>query len=492
MSEAQYSYEQVMAARAKLWQMGDLVWKLDPTQVEIYNFLNNRQEKTLVVNCSRRLGKSYMLLIIAIEICIRKPRAVIKYLQPEVKMIEINIMPVMEEILADCPQELRPTYHIKKNMYIFPNGSQIQLAGTDNNGHEKLRGGNANLCIIDEAGFVTNKLDYIIRSVLIPTTTLTKGKILLSSTSPTEPDHPFAKYMEDAEIKGTLIKKTIYDALNDHKKLKNPRITESMIQEIIDSYPGGARHEGFRREYLCETVRDGDNSVIPEFTDEVEKDIVVEWPRPAFCTKYVAMDIGHKDLTVALFAYYDFENAIIVVEDEIVMSGPKMTTDSLAQAIKKKEQDLWTDKLTLEFSEPYLRVSDNNLILINDLQRLHGLTFIPTQKDNKDAAINLVRMTIANHEMYINPRCKTLIAHLRRATWNKDRTKFTRSADNGHFDALDALVYLVRNINKSKNPFPKGYKFRSLTDRDAVFYTDSFKDNTEHSQFKKLFKPRKT
>jgi len=169
------------------------------------------------------------------------------------------------------------------------------------------------------------------------------------------------------------------------------------------------------------------------------------------------MDIGSKDLTVVLFAYYDFKNGVLVVEDEIVMNGPSMTTDKLAAEIKAKEKKLWTNPVTLEVQPPLLRVADNNLIMINDLRRLHDISFIPTKKDDKIAALNTLRMKIANREIYINPRCKTLVAHIRHATWNKARTAFTRSRDKGHYDALDSLTYMVRNINYNKNPYPPGY-----------------------------------
>jgi hypothetical protein len=34
---------------------------------------------------------------------------------------------------------------------------------------------------------------------------------------------------------------------------------------------------------------------------------------------------------------------------------------------------------------------------------------------------------------------------------------FGRSPDNGHYDCVDALIYLCRNIVFSKNPYPAHY-----------------------------------
>ena len=104
-------------------------------------------------------------------------------------------------MLEDCPLELRPVYKTQGNVWLFPNGSRINIAGTDGKNYNKLRGGNAHLCIVDEAGFCSD-LKHIINSILIPLTTITKGRIVLSSTTPTEPDHEFNEYMEYAELNG--------------------------------------------------------------------------------------------------------------------------------------------------------------------------------------------------------------------------------------------------------------------------------------------------
>src|SRR5690606_7784556 len=109
--------------------------------------------------------------------------------------------------------------------------------------------------------------------------------------------------------------------------------------------------------------------------------------------------------------------------------------------------------------EPYKRVSDNNLVVINDLYMLHRIVFLPTQKHDKESQINQLRQLIRECKLIINPKCKVLIDHLKSATWDRNRKGFSRSKDKGHFDAIDALIYFVRNVDISKNPYPKGYSF---------------------------------
>lgn len=432
-----------------LWRKAILHWKLDKNQLEMYDFCRNKPDKIIVIGSSRQLGKSYFLTVLAIETCLKNPYVIVKFIAPKVKDIKRIISPLVREITADSPPELKPAYNSQDHIFKFQNGSEIQLAGTDNGHAESIRGNKAHLCIIDEAGFCDD-LDYIVNSILIPTTTTTQGKIVMASTPSKAPDHPFMNFLKKAELDARFIKKTIYD---------NPRLTEDDINQIADAL-GGKDTTDFKREYLVEMVTSEDDAVIPEFTPALEQTIAKEWPRPVYFDSYVAMDIGSKDLTVALFGYYDFLAGKIIIEDEVVLSGKKMLTDSLAELIKLKESSLWTHPMTGQIKEPSLRVADNNnLILLNDLAVKHNISFIPTLKDNADAALNNMRMLLRSERIIINPRCKTLIYHLKSAIWNRARTSYARSADQGHYDAVDALKYLCRNINFNKNPYPSNYQF---------------------------------
>jgi hypothetical protein len=834
----------VLEARAKLWQMGIVVWKLDVTQKMLYDFFHKELQKVIVVNASRRLGKSFFLLTLALEQCLKYPKSIVKYIQPETGMIRKNLNPDFEQMLQDCPIEMRPKFHTQDNMWVFPNGSKIHLAGTDNGNYDKLRGGNCltadtliltptghkrivdinigdivygynedgstsetkvvnkyyngkqevtdiyiknqyvgactdghtwltsdlqhimrnpeayatkelkfsdidekkkrivrslvdipcgevhekdayligaflgdgcctnsrnsltfasgndiipkviatkmncnykvsgnnkysitsssekgkhskkltfgyydswlknknsyqknfdidivntwdresclqllagltdtdgnvhynkkdnslewsyttvniglvlniqnlvfkltqfnpsikvrnhtgnneytvrirnsffvkkllkeitpflglkykgyqewmdtqssrdtgtftkitkgnryvadvfdlevdnkthlyltahglvthncHLALIDEAGFCTD-LKHIINSILIPLTSLTKGRIVLSSTTPPTPDHEFNEYMEYAEKEGTLIRKTILDAVEDHKSELYPRITEEIVADILKAYPGGVENQAFKTEYLCQKIYNSDDSVLPEFTAEVQLDTILDWPRPVFYDQYTAMDIGFVDLTVVLFAYWDYDNGKLVIEDEYVENGPKLTTTTLAEQIKKKEANLWTNKLTREFKPPYKRVSDNNLIVINDLTVDHGLFFQATDKHDKHSYLQLLRTMIENRDVVINPRCKTLIMHMRTASWDKSKKDFKRSADGGHYDALAALLYLSRNIDKTRNPYPNGYRHSQLGTAGNVFIRnkDQSEVNAEYQKLEKMFK----
>jgi len=104
---------------------------------------------------------------------------------------------------------------------------------------------------------------------------------------------------------------------------------------------------------------------------------------------------------------------------------------------------------------PYLRISDNNLQTIADINQ-HGLTFVPTRKDDKELQVNNLREWVRGYKIFIHPRCRRLIAQLASTVWNKNRTSYERNTE-GHGDLLDSLVYLVRNVRRDRDPRPAGY-----------------------------------
>jgi PBSX family phage terminase large subunit len=446
----------------KLWRLGNLEWKLRGIQKDMRRAIVDNPDSQTVFLVSRRSGKSHVLCTVATETCIKTPNSIVKYVCPKQKMVKTIVRPIMRVILEDCPLDVMPEYKEADKKYVFPNGSEIQFAGSDAGNIENLRGGFSQLCLVDEAGFVDD-LDYAVKSVLSPTTKTVNGKIVLASTPSRSPDHEFmSKFVDRADADGTLIKYTIHD---------NPMFTEDIIQKTIKEYTGGYNDPQFRREYLCEIEVDSETKVVPEYTSELEKDIVFIPEIPSHYDIYVSGDPAARDLTVILFGIFDFMRSQLVILDELVMGGKNthITTQEIADGIRRKEKLLFTNSLTGEVKNPHLRVMDNNnLILIHDLFQEHGLQFLPTAKDNKDAQVNKLRMWLKQGKLIIHPKCLNLRYQLKMARWkvdgNNNRKGFEHIGESSdgklkanHCDAVDALLYMVRNVDINKNPYPVDY-----------------------------------
>src|SRR5260221_343753 len=146
-----------------------------------------------VIGCARRLGKSYLLLLIAVMVCLRKAGAKVRYAAPYREQLTEILEPIMNSIIADAPQAYRPVWH--KGRWIFPhNGSSIVPAGVNNGNAEKLRGPWCDLFIVDEAGSVS-KLKYLVTDIAVPQFMDNDGEIvkgrrlLIASSPPKTPAH---------------------------------------------------------------------------------------------------------------------------------------------------------------------------------------------------------------------------------------------------------------------------------------------------------------
>jgi hypothetical protein len=463
-----------------LWRKGVLVWKLNSAQKKLHELFYKSNYKTPVFNLHRRFGKSRSLLVIALEYCLRTPGTTVHYACPTAVMATKIVIPEMRKLLNDCPDDLRPKYFKHDKAFEFPNGSKIQIEGCDDGNADRLRGTSTNLGIVDEAGFVKD-LDYLINDILMPQTLTTKGRLVLSSTPPASTDHPFVHFVRKAELNDAYLRMNIMETLNliknDAKHLQHIKLEDV---EIIRENQG-EDSATWKREYMVEIISDMDRQVVPEFTDQLEKEVVTEWVRPHYFDSYVSMDPGLVDNTGVLFGYVDFNSAKLIIEDEFVVNGNQVTTENIASMIKLKEAQLWNREGITH--KVYMRISDNEPILLNDLAQLHNMIFIPTRKDEKEAAINDLRIKIRQKKIIIHPRCKNLISQLKTAMWNKRRSSYERSDMHGHFDLVDCLLYMVRNVHWNRNPFPnQGY------DLDTQFaHGRMTKLSKEHMAIKGIF-----
>lgn len=462
----------------ELYRRGNLSWKCHSVQKEMYEIYHNAApNSTLVWLLARQSGKSYLISLLAIEQAFKKPHSIIKILT-DTKVHAKNIYDkIFQEILHDCPEDLKPQFLKAQYLYEFPNGSQIQLAGSDSGHFEKLRGQKSVAVFVDEAGFC-NQLDHIVKSILLPTTTHTGGKIVLASTPPEVSEHDFLLFIEKAKFDNYLTVKTIYE---------NPLMTPEGI-ERMEKEMGGKDSEKFQREYLCKIIKNSETTVIPEFTEDLQKEIVREWPTPPHRDCYVSMDLGGKDLTFVVFGYFDFRGNKIVIEDEIVMDMRKKDNNikTLMDNIINKESSLWKDPYTLEPIKPYIRVSDINPIVTKEIYTLSNgrVNFINPNKMDKVGAIHDLRVLLQSKRIIIHPRCTNLIRHLENVRWSNSRvkTEFARSADDGHYDGVDALIYLIKSLIYSKNPYPANFDFP----QGDIMVNPRFKGN-DFSVYRKIF-----
>ncbi len=440
------------------WETGTLGYRLRNIQKKIRKEWLAASTKFLkyYIECTRRLGKSSYGLIWLSEDCIKNPGSMSAFFAPVKEGLKDYIKPIIDQTFSDCPEDLRPTLDSSLTL-TFPNGSKIIFRGSNNQQH-RVRRGNAFRRVFVDEGRDVDDLDNLVDSVIIPSLFSTLGRLLISSTPADSEDHPLHAIMQAAQREGWYSHYTIYDANRyDPEDFPLARI-ELWKKETKDPI-------AWAREYLAQWVKDPTKTVIPEWQDAYIQPAPRDECFP-FYHKYAALDSGVTDKTAGLLAYYDFRRAVLFVEDEFTLQDSEVRTDRIAREFKDRERAL-DYQLIHDRKDPryrdlnqhqklFRRVADNNnLILVNDLNSLYSLDFFPTGKDELVAMINLCREFVKDGRIIVDARCAELIGCLRNGVWDKKREKLAKSKIFGHFDALMALVYLVRNIDQHSNPVPK-------------------------------------
>ncbi len=361
------------------------------------------------------------------------------------------LLPIFNLLLTDCPEDLRPQWKQFDGRWTFQNGSYIQLCGCNNKQFDNLRGNKSDLFILDEAAQI-DELDIVVRSIALPqllSSVHPNKRIILPSTPPTTPDHAFKRYAETAQGRGA------YSVFDINRSWYNKHDIEQLIEEM-----GGLASTNVRRELFCQFVTDEALQIVPEWTGhpeyvaEVERDDYFQ-----FWQVMEGLDIGYRDFTAWIGGYWDFNKAKLIIEDEIALRENDFTTDELVVRVEEKEDQYrkWGNTKRIR------RIADNsNLNMLADLSRLKKLYFVPVSKKNgKEWMVNQLRQFIKAGKLVINPRCKMLIASLEFGIWKRGRDEFERSEELGHYDFIDALVYLVAGLLPAVqgiNPIPPLYQ----------------------------------
>lgn len=443
-------------AKAEAWRRGELFYLLHVTQRSIYTKIAKSKSRRHFLCCSRRLGKSFLLTILAFEAALRKPGARILYLAPWAKDATDIVKEASAKILPDCPSDLVPEWGSQSREFTFRNGSVIKIRGTNGETAQFLRGGSADLVVLDEIGLMDD-LAHVVNDVVTPMTLTTNGSVILATTPARTPGHDSKKLCDECFADGCGFEFTLLDAphLSDDQKAVALRSAGEKLEDIAGIIAGtdAPKTTTALREYFCKWISDAGSMIVPEFDAEAKVNIVRVVDRPPFFDAYVAMDPGMVDNTGILFGYWDVKEQRLVIERD--WKETHAGTPEIAFAIKRIEKELWSDLPV------FMRVCDTEKRLISDLIRSFDLPFSPADKRDSAAAVWNMRMMVKSRQIIIKPECKDLVRQLEHATWNTRGTDMARDSSSegtdGHWDLVAALKYLCRHIVRQRNPYPAGY-----------------------------------
>jgi hypothetical protein len=441
-----HSYARDVAARA-----GVLTHLRTRTQREAHElWLRGQGMSVFHLDCTRRFGKTFDAAMKAFEVVATHPNAVVRYCAPTKLMGRTFVMPAFQWVSERVPPELRPRFDRQDTCWRWPNGGVCYLGSAESIADlEAQVGTECDLAIADEAGkWPMGHLTHWITSVIMSQfLTRPHGRVFVPSTPPLSPAHDLSTIRKEAVENKLYARYTIKDL--DHIG----QAERERLEAEIYKKEGG--ETAVMRELYCEYVTDDTMAIIPEMR-HVRGDVIVDnMVRPQFFDTYISADFGFSDLTVVLFAYYDFTKALLCIEDELVFKNTAAIT--IGRKVMEKRRELWGVG-----NRPRAQVADVALQTIADMAEstkgdpLGACVFGSVEKTDADAALNTARSMLGEKRVRIHKtRCPVLVDHLSNGIWsNHRRTSFDRSDLFGHFDAIDAFKYLVRHVDWRRNPTP--------------------------------------
>lgn len=502
------------------WRDGQLAWMLRPQQLQIYETVWGlietlraaRRERddwtkgrtrgnaiTLplagppksadqayrvgVVVASRKIGKSFLEVLIAGEFCLRYPRSIVRITAPTAVEARSIFEPEFEKVFQEAPAECKPRTKGIDRDWVFPNGSRIVLRGADMKPN-RLRGPSSDLNLVDEASYV-GRLQYVVNSILYPMTINTKGATILCSTLNQEPSSEFNAFYEKCAALGQAAILPITEAGFTEEELRQER-------EAVDQVT-------WEIEYLCQMGRDPNVTIVPEWTPEVASACTVDapsfdprHPEMLYWQRLAAIDYGTVDNTVILTGYFAFDTQILWITNEELLVGAEVTAGRVAECLRLLEAEDAKDRPRHPDGPEIVRAADHNIEMNQSLTQDHGLLTTKINKSELENMVNMLRTWVKAGRVKVSPKCTSLIACLKNGTWTTTagtrpgaprKRVFARTSivdakrrPLNHFDALAAAIYMCIRAHSIKdvNPIPGNFITQSQESTFGLYSPERF------------------
>lgn len=389
---------------------------LRPAQLRLVELLDcvgtSVASRRVVGHYHRNAGKSFVGAEYAIETIMKSPGPPVLYLGPTEKQVRGIVMPNIAAILKWCPPEIKPAFNKQDSSFVFPNG-ELVLGSSDRGFADSHRGKDWRLVILDESAFYS-ELDYLIKDVLMPRVIPVNGRILLISTSPKTPSHPFGNEVRNAIENGTYLRLSVDD---------NPLITPQLRAEYVHESEG-EHTSTFKREYLCELVVDEKFAVLPGKVPVSGHTIT---PSRVITSGYIDLN-SVSCLVVCVTA----DSAVHAVH-EIFFDREEISP--VLQKVMEYEAR-WKLPVSRLLWGPKIK---------EVVPKLVSMGFSGSVPENYSifSAPAGIRTMQEKGTLFIDRDCQRLARHCSDAVWNDGRTRFESSGDGGHFEGVHALGILA-------------------------------------------------
>lgn len=432
-----------------LWRRGDLEFLLWDQQLPIWQAMDDLPPHIVefVVLCARQFGKSSLGVLRALSRAIKMRDCCILIMGPDTRQTKDIVRPKMRFLTQTAPKGLIKQMKAENRFHVYHDLNQnasdyteIILGGMNENSTSQ-RGKTVQEIFVEEIGDQNG--DNFVESMesdLGPSMTHSKnGKITYLTTVPPIPDHPFITHtMVEAEKNKAIKIFTIDD---------NKALTQQQYDNCV-TRAGGKDTTSYKREYLCQVVRDENRVVLPDWEQAKNVRYML---LPDVLRMHVTIDWGGvKDMTCAILHYYDYLNDTDVFWDERVFP-PNTPSSTIVEEVRAMEADFLKIREGHEIRSRFID-APHQFVYVDLVDQFNYHASIPTKPDWK-SSVNTLNNRFKTGKAVINERCHFLILNARSGMLNKNKTDFDRSKALGHCDGIAAMMYAVR-MRDTGDPYP--------------------------------------
>lgn len=382
----------------------------------------------VAASCSRQGGKTYGIGVKLVDKAADNPGKECLYLtnaRPQARSI---MWPVLHELNDSL--KLGGKFNETRLRYTLPNGGAVQLGGANDAVEiERYRGPQYPLAVLDEAQSFRPFIKYLVNEIIRPGQAKygKKAQIMLTGT----PNASRSGYLYDvvtgAEEGWNLHHWTIH---------QNPHIpdVEAFIADILKRRGLTMKDAAIRREFFGEWVRDAASQVYKvRPKNEIERlpEGVDDWRH------VIGIDFGFVGVTAFCVLAYSVKAGRIVVVESFQELPPKgeesQTVENLARKIQGLRQRY--PRVTGIVGDP----GGLGATFIKDLRKRHNIPITAAEKNEKQAAIELMNGDLRTETMLIVKGANEDLLHdAANLQWRWDRVD--EKKHGGNVSRLDLLV----------------------------------------------------
>jgi hypothetical protein len=433
---------QLRALDDQLCLQGDLRHLLNQTQRTFWDkYWSISDRKTLVLEVSRQVGKSYFLAVLSASVCLRAPDQRVVFVAKTIAQAYDICRDVFGSVALRLPPAVRP--ELVGMEWRFPNGSRTKIFGAeDERSIDRGRGVRNHLVLVDEASF--NLFLGRILTTLNPTLKTTRGRTVVSSSSG-KPNDQFFDIARAARLEGRYC----WADWTAPTHVPRADVEELIRKEASDrgmSLDEYQRTADFRREYLSVPSSDDDLGIYPQFDASKHVPAAVPVP-PRHAEWYAGVDPGMRDRTAVVACYWDHERKKLVVSHERLLHRGPADIAEVDDALSEIEA-----LARAKFRR--VVVDDPHGFWVSNLWAVRRRRAQRADKHGRDAWEENLRRRFRLGQVEVSPGCPELARQLQNAVRKSAGGEMARTDRDGHFDLTDALLYMNRHLDVLRDPVP--------------------------------------